>query len=307
MDKNQPWNQMGQGYRPGQGYFQQRPFNRPTPQNAGVGAGQGTNHGQTPDLTQQMEWLGGLSREDRLEAKRLQLQANFSFEGFQVVRREFISHRFDPAMTVRGNSISFNNACISKLENATYIHFLINPTLMMLVIRAVDAGERDAVRWCILKGDKRKSRTISCRLFTEKLYAMMNWNPEYRYKMQGMKIRYEGESLYLFDLNAVECFLPQRRDPNTGKRTSQKAVLPEEWQGQFGMTMEEHHASTQVDLKNGFSEVGSNEQPADEPSYDEKADEEHKVVEPQKDEEATGNSQAALESDNTEGSVEVSR
>jgi hypothetical protein len=69
MDKNQPWNQMGQGYRPGQGYFQQRPFNRPTPQNAGVGAGQGTNHGQTPDLTQQMEWLGGLSREDRLEAK----------------------------------------------------------------------------------------------------------------------------------------------------------------------------------------------------------------------------------------------
>lgn len=302
MDKNQPWNQMGQGYRPGQGYFQQRPFSRPTPQNAGMGAGQGTNHGQTPDLTQQMEWLGGLSREDRLEAKRLQLQANFSFEGFQVVRREFMSHRFDPAMTVRGNSISFNNACISKLENATYIHFLINPTLMMLVIRAVDAGERDAVRWCVLKGDKRKSRTISCRLFTEKLYAMMNWNPEYRYKMQGMKIQYEGENLYLFDLNAVECFLPQHRDPNTGKRTSQKAVLPEEWQGQFGMTMEEHHASTQVDLKNGFSEVGSGEQSSDVLSHDEEAE-----VEPQKDEEAAGNSQAAVESADTEGSEEVYR
>lgn len=219
-----------------------------------------------------------------------------------MVRREFMSHRFDPAMTVRGNSISFNNACISKLENATYIHFLINPTLMMLVIRAVDAGERDAVRWCVLKGDKRKSRTISCRLFTEKLYAMMNWNPEYRYKMQGMKIQYEGENLYLFDLNAVECFLPQRRDPNTGKRTSQKAVLPEEWQGQFGMTMEEHHASTQVDLKNGFSEVGSGEQSSDVLSHDEEAE-----VEPQKDEEAAGNSQAAVESADTEGSEEVYR
>jgi hypothetical protein len=63
-----------------------------------------------------------------------------------------------------------------------------------------------------------------------------------------------------------------------------------------------------VDLKNGFSEVGSNEQPSDEPIYEEKADEEHKVVEPQKDEEATGNSQAAaVESDNTEGSEEVPR
>ena len=46
-----------------------------------------------------------LSREERLEAKRLAEEANFSFDGYQVVRREFISHRFDPAMTIRGNSI----------------------------------------------------------------------------------------------------------------------------------------------------------------------------------------------------------
>jgi hypothetical protein len=62
-----------------------------------------------------------------------------------------------------------------------------------------------------------------------------------------------------------------------------------------------------VDLKNGFSEVGSNEQPADEPIYEEKADEEQKTVEPQKDEQAAANSQAAVESDNTEGSEEVPR
>lgn len=301
MDKNQPWNQMGQGYRPGQNYFQQRPFNRSQTQTPGTGAGQGMNHDQTPDLSQQMEWLGGLSREDKLEAKRLQLQANFSFEGFQVVRREFMSHRFDPAMTIRGNSISFNNACISKLEDATYIHFLINPTLMMLVIRAVDAGERDAIRWCILKGDKRKSRTISCRLFTEKLYAMMNWNMEYRYKMQGMKICYEGENLYLFDLNAVECFLPQRRDPNTGKRKSQAAILPEEWQGQFGMTVAEHHASTQVDLKDGFTEMGDDEQAAEDENDAEKAEEEQ----PEKEEQAAAIGQSAPDSAHTEGSEEV--
>ena len=69
-----------------------------------------------------------LSREERLEAKRLAEEANFSFDGYQVVRREFISHRFDPAMTIRGNSITFNNSCISNLENATYIQFLINPS-----------------------------------------------------------------------------------------------------------------------------------------------------------------------------------
>ena len=53
--------------------------------------------------------IGGLTREERQEAKRLSEEASFSFAGYQVVRREFISHRFDPAMTIRGNSITFNN------------------------------------------------------------------------------------------------------------------------------------------------------------------------------------------------------
>ena len=112
MDTMQPWNKMGQGYRTGQGYFQQRPFNRAQP------PGHTQPGPAMPDTTQQMEWLSGLSRDEKIEAKRLALQANFSFEGYQVVRREFISHQFDPAMTIRGASITFNNSCISRLEDA---------------------------------------------------------------------------------------------------------------------------------------------------------------------------------------------
>ena len=145
MDTMQPWNNMGQGF------FRQRPFNRTQTDQS---AGQTHEQQNPPDTTQQVEWLSGLSREEKLEAKRLALQASFSFEGYQVVRREFISHQFDPAMTVRWTGITFNNACISKLEDATYIHFLINPTEMKLLIRSVSEGARDAVRWCIVKGEK---------------------------------------------------------------------------------------------------------------------------------------------------------
>ena len=53
-----------------------------------------------------------LSREEQLEARRLAEENNFSYAGYQVVRREFVSHRFDPAMTVKVNSITFNNACM---------------------------------------------------------------------------------------------------------------------------------------------------------------------------------------------------
>lgn len=259
MDNMQPWDQMRQGLS-NQGYFQQRPFNRVPP---GQSQQPAQAPAQGPDTTRQMEWLTGLSREEKLEAKRLEIQASFSFEGYQVVRREFISHQFDPAMTIRGTSITFNSACISKLENATYIHFLINPTEMRLLIRAVSEGARDAIRWCIVKGDKRKSREITCKPFTKKLYEMMGWDPMYRYKMQGMKITCEGEDMYLFDLKAVECFIPQHRDPVTGKVPKPEVKLPDAWEGNYGMSVEEHDASTQVDLETGFTDAVM-EPPADE-------------------------------------------
>ena len=242
-DNLQPWPQPRQGYRPIPPGMQRNPY--PSFPQTGKPVG-----------------IGGLSREERQEAKRLAEEANFNFTGYQVVRREFISHRFDPAMTIRGNSITFNNSCISKLEDATYIQFLINPTERKLAIRPCDEGARDAVRWCVVKGDKRRSREISCRPFTTKLFELMGWEELYRYKLQGMRITYQGESLYLFDLSAKETYLPQSRDPETGKLKRPKAILPQEWLKAFGMSVDEHAASTQIDLSDGFvsSDMGAQEQ-----------------------------------------------
>ena len=244
---DQQWNQPG--YRPSNNYYTpgnqgggyQRPYAPPNP---------------PPQMTQPTR----LSREEQMEAKRLAEQAKFSFDGYQVVRREFISHNFDPAMTIRGNSITFNNACISKLEDATYVQFLINPTEQRLLIRPCDEGARDAVRWCIVREDKRKSRQITCAIFIEKLREMMGWDDLYRYRLQGMRITYEGEPLYLFDLSSNECFLPQSRDPETGKLRRPKAILPSEWAETFGMEVKEHTASTQVDLSKGYVTADMNPQ-----------------------------------------------
>ncbi len=244
---DQQWNQPG--YRPGNNYY--------TPGNQGGGYQRPYAPPNPPPQTTQPTRL---SREEQMEAKRLAEQAKFSFDGYQVVRREFISHNFDPAMTIRGNSITFNNACISKLEDATYVQFLINPTEQRLLIRPCDEGARDAVRWCIVREDKRKSRQITCAIFIEKLREMMGWDDLYRYRLQGMRITYEGEPLYLFDLSSNECFLPQSRDPETGKLRRPKAILPSEWAETFGMEVKEHTASTQVDLSKGYVTADVNPQ-----------------------------------------------
>ena len=228
---------------------QRQPVFRPVPSGGGMQRSNFPSHQQGITSPQPAK---SLSREERQEAKRLSEEANFSFSGYQVVRREFISHRFDPAMTIRGNSITFNNSCISKLEDATYVQFLINPEERKLAISPCDEGARDAVRWCVIKGDKRKSREITCRPFTTKLFELMGWDTLYRYKLQGMKINYQGESLYLFDLTAKEAYLPQSRDPETGKLKRPKPILPSEWLETFGLSVEEHTASTMIDLSEGY-------------------------------------------------------
>ncbi len=243
MEYRKPWGESRPGHQQGTGFRPQQPGAVQRPLFPGT---------SQPAPAYPTSGAGTLSREERLEAKRLAEEANFSFAGYQVVRREFISHRFDPAMTIRGNSITFNNSCISKLEDATYIQFLINPTQRKLAIRPCDEGARDAVRWCVVRGEKRKSREITCQPFTSKLYELMGWEEIYRYKLQGMRITYQGENLYLFDLSAKEAFLPQTRDPETGKIKRPAAIHDDSWLDSFGMSVEEHTASVQVDLAQGF-------------------------------------------------------
>ena len=85
----QPWPQSRQGYRPGS----------PNPQRMSY-------PGFPQPAATNPQGMNELTREERQEAKRLAEEANFNFSGYQVVRREFISHRFDPAMTIRGNIYS---------------------------------------------------------------------------------------------------------------------------------------------------------------------------------------------------------
>ena len=208
-----------------------------------------------------------LGKQEREEAARIALESGFSFDGYQVVRREFFSHKFDPCMTIRGNSIMFNNACITRLEEVVYIQVLINPATKKLVIRPCGEGARDAIRWCIAKDEKRKTRQISCKPFADKLYEMMGWETLYRYKLQGSKINFQGEELYVFDLTSREIFLPAVKDDGNPKARAKpsKAQYPTDWNASFGMEETDHAASMRVNLNEGFGlmDVGPDKPPVE--------------------------------------------
>ena len=152
------------------------------------------------------------AREERQE----ELERTFSYDGYQVVRKELFAHLRDPAIVIRNDSITFNTACITGLENVVYVHVMFNKELKRLVVRGCNENDKDALRWCIEKPDKRKSRKMSCRPFSELVYNEMGWDKSCRYKILGYRICFEGITLYVFDLLVPEIFHEGRQSSENG-------------------------------------------------------------------------------------------
>jgi len=181
----------------------------------------------------------------------IRVEIEKTFNQYQIVHKEYMAGRFDPAMTVKDKMVTFNNSCITKLETAVYVQFMINPELRTMIIRPCEEKDDDAIRWCSVKGDKRKSRTISCRDFTDKLFEYLAWDKTKRYRIQGRLIPVFNENVYYFDLKERQQF------DIKSKKGAAAPEYPENWQG-FGYTVEEHSQKAEIDLADykGFPEGG---------------------------------------------------
>ncbi|MGE5417445.1 MAG: integrase [Acidobacteriota bacterium] len=179
----------------------------------------------------------------------------FSYDGYQVVRREFFAHVYEPSITFNNCRISLNKACLTRLPHVDYVQILVNPEEMKLAVRPSSEDEKDSFLWCTTRGEKRKPKQILCRMFFAKVIQLMDWNPDYRYKLLGKLIQSGSEHLFIFDLTATEIYQRFRSDGDKMK-TSRTPVFPAEWQTQFGLPVEEHRRLLQVNIFEGYTVFG---------------------------------------------------
>lgn len=224
---------------------------------------------------------------ENIDQKALELAQDFSYDGYQVVRRELFAHLREPAVVIRRDSVTFNTACIAGLEDAVYIQILVNQENKRMVVRKCEENDKDALRWCVEKPDKRKSRKMTNKLFSAMIYDMMGWNLDCRYKMQGYKITHEDETMYIFDLLEPEIYMDTKRkrkkadsvqkaDANDTPAELTKEQMeeqqkeeiavkvehklnripfyPKEWKDSFGLPVKEHERALETNLKEGYVE-----------------------------------------------------
>ncbi len=183
---------------------------------------------------------------------------SFTFDGYQVVRGEFFAHTFEPTLTFSDNKIYVNTACVKKLPQIDYVQILVNPEEKKICVRPCMEDAKDSFRWCSAT-NKRSPKQITCRVFYGKLLALMDWNPKYRYKLLGKLIRSNNELLFVFDLTSAEIFIRKITEDNR-EITSRTASYPAEWQHQFGLPVEEHQNLMHINIFEGYTVFGMNEQ-----------------------------------------------
>ena len=204
------------------------------------------------------------------ERRRKELEQTYTPDSYRVIRKELFAHLRDPAITIRDGSITFNAACITGLEGVIYIKLQISESLGKLTAESCDENDRNALRWCIAKDGKRKSRTMTCQAFTDLIYKTMGWCKDVRYKMLGYLINYQGRQLYIFDLKVPEQFNVKQKeilvDPGeyaqdpaqvpTPPVNTRKGCYSEEIANSFGPTVAEYAQQTSISEADGFISIG---------------------------------------------------
>lgn len=175
---------------------------------------------------------------------------DLTLENFQVVRREFFSCVREPAITFYQCRFYVNTVCLTNFPDTDCVQILVNPVSRILALRPCGKAERDAFKWCVLSGGRRRPRQAVCSLFFAKITALMSWPADYRYRISGRLAYAEGESLLVFELSAAEAYRSTAEE--TGK-ARQVPLLPAEWRDQFGLPAAEHARAVEIPVLDGYT------------------------------------------------------
>ncbi len=181
---------------------------------------------------------------------------SFDLRGYEVARAQFFSRSFRISMTVSSNALTFSKLGISKLNVTPYVELLIHPSKRLLAVRRSSKDIRHSVNWT----RNGTPRLISGAAFLPMLYRLLGWNEQFKYRVQGIRKREDGEAILLFDMSDTEILIPLetvRSDADTHltesvglegqrsiKRNRRVVAFPATWADNFGA---EYYGHVQVE------------------------------------------------------------
>ena len=170
-------------------------------------------------------------------------------QNLEVLRTELASSLFKAKIILAYDHISFNKACVKLFPDTLYVNILIDRLKQRIIVLPVHKHAKDALRWCNIKKGEIVKRTCTAKKFGEKLYDMMQWVKENKYRVLAYYQEIEGVQLLVFNLKEYEMVVPEFITTKTGKVMKRgRVILAKDMENGFGMTLSEHSIANEVEL-----------------------------------------------------------
>lgn len=188
---------------------------------------------------------------------------DFSYSGYQVTREEFFAHAREPSLTICGNKMYLNKACLRKAPDTIRVLIMISESEKKIIIKPSSEERKDSVPWVTERGNMRR---IRCKdALCARLSEITGWNLNHRYKMIGKLIRNNGERLFLFNMDSPLIYPRNAVYDEKGQVVQAKyeksPVYPESWKYQFGLPVEEHERRYAINRFDNFVTVSVQDEP----------------------------------------------
>ena len=177
------------------------------------------------------------------------LQSLEELNDFEYIRVEFTTPTLKPKITLNYDNLTFNAACVRLFPETEYVQMLANRKKKRLLVWSCKQYDKDSVKWSIVKNNKPKSRNIRAKMVCAKVYKLMNWNINYRYKIMAVYQELGKRRFAVFNLMECEMYIPEEQTTNDGAiKKKRRKIFPTDWEHSFGTPFAEHSATYETDI-----------------------------------------------------------
>ena len=146
------------------------------------------------------------------------LPTAFDLTGFEIARGPFFQSSDDIAVSITVNAMMFTRTAVTKLGKTDTVELLFDPVRKLLAVRPIASSNKHSIQWASTMDGRRHVKMVCGTAFLPLIFEMMEWKPESRYRVHGMR-RQKGEEVVLFfDMKNAERYIDTApTDPKDGQ------------------------------------------------------------------------------------------
>jgi len=90
-----------------------------------------------------------------------------------------------PKMTLTFEDMTFNQACVNLFPNIQHVSLCIDKEKLRLLILPTEEHDKDGLHFARVKNGRNVPRRCTTRIFCQKLFTLMKWNPQTKYRIRA--------------------------------------------------------------------------------------------------------------------------